>query len=342
MKTPGRLSRTLIGLGLLIGPCLAGLGGCGGPVVTAAGESDDLVIIRDEAAARAALALRSALESPVGWLLEEHAFRGAEVSPDRFEHFTNRRHIVLVGIWGARGVERLVRGRVAGLDEDAPPRFEIVEDIWARGQVVGVVMGRDENDIIEYVMANGEAVLERFEEAAVARAAKNLCRRAGRTGIEEALAERFGWSICPPKGYDLFSADVEKGFAFFRRTRPDRTISIYWQDGEASFASEEFAIAKRTELGQRFFDGDEIEWRRELAVDAVEFGGRPAVRLSGWWANRELVGGGPFRSYCFFEPSQGRVYLVDLSLFAPALDKVPMMRNLDAVAHTFRTAWPDS
>ena len=76
-------------------------------------------------------------------------------------------------------------------------------------------------------------------------------------------------------------------------------------------------------------------WRRELAVEAVEFAGRPAVRLSGWWGNRALVGGGPFRSYCFFEPSQRRVYIIDVSLFAPGVGKVPLMRNLDAVAHTF-------
>jgi hypothetical protein len=314
------------------------LAGCGGPVVTAAGESDDLVIIRDDGATRAAQALREVMESPVEWLLGEGAFRAAQSSPAKFTHYTNRRHLLLAGVWGEGGVEDLVRRRVEGLERGAPPRLEIVRDIWAKGQVVGVLMGSDDAELVEYVERAGPEILDRFEEAVVERFAENLRHRASATGIQEALVERFGWALAPPKGYDLFSTDPGERFAFFRRTGPDRTISVYWQEGEPGFASEEFAIAKRSELGERYFDGDEIEWRRELAIETVEFAGSSAVRLSGWWANTELVGGGPFRTYCFFEPSQQRVYLIDVSLFAPGQDKVPLMRNLDAVAHTFAPA----
>ena len=85
----------------------------------------------------------------------------------------------------------------------------------------------------------------------------------------------------------------------------------------------------------RYFDGDVIEWKRPVEVEQVDFLGRPAVRVSGWWGNRTLVGGGPFRTYCFYEPSSERVYLLDISLFAPGVDKTALMRNLDAIAHTF-------
>jgi hypothetical protein len=311
------------------------LPGCGGPVVTAAGESDDLVIVRDEGAATAARALGDVMVAPVRWLLDESAFRVAETAPDKFRLYTNRRHLLLVGVWGHGGVEALVRRRVEGLSRDDPPELVLVRDIWAKGQVVGVLMGRSDDELVEHVGRAGDEIFERFEAAVVERFAENLRHRASATGIEEALVERFGWSLAPPKGYDLFSAGAEEGFAFFRRTAPDRTVSVYWQDGEEEFASGQFAIAKRDELGERYFDGDEIEWRRELRVEEIEFAGRPAVRLSGWWANRDLVGGGPFRSYCFFEPSQRRVYLIDVGLFAPGQNKVPLMRNLDAVAHTF-------
>jgi hypothetical protein len=324
-----------VGLAILLALLAAG---CGGPVVTAAGESDDLVIVRDAAAPAAARVLREVMESPVDWLLEEGAFRAAETEPERFKLYTNRRHLLLVGVWGEGGVEDLVGRRVEGLSRGGAPSLHVVRDIWAKGQVVGVIMGRSDEEIRRYVESAGEEILARFEGAVVERFAENLRHRASATGIEEALLARFGWALAPPKGYELFTTDDEERFAFFRRTGPDRTISIYWQDGEVGFASGEFAIAKRGELGERYFDGDEIEWRRELSIDSVQFAGRPAVRLSGWWANTELVGGGPFRTYCFFEPSQGRVYVIDVSLFAPGQDKVALMRNLDAVAHTFAPA----
>lgn len=319
---------------------ILGVAGCSGPVVTAAGESDDLVIIHDEGAARAGEALRAVMESPVAWLAEERAFRTTMGAPGRFRSFTNRRHLLLLGIWGEGGVERLIRRRIEGLERDELPQLVLVEDIWAKGQVVGVLVGRNEKELLTHIEERGPEILQRFESASVERFAVNLRYRASESGIGEALADRYGWSLSPPKGYDLFGTDTEEGFAFFRRTGPDRTISVFWQEGEAAHASEEFAIAKRAELGRRYFEGDEIEWRRGLAVDAVEFAGRPAVRLSGWWANRTLVGGGPFRTYCFYEPRDGRVYLVDVSLFAPGLDKVPLMRNLDAVARTFGPADP--
>jgi hypothetical protein len=314
--------------------------GCGGPVVTAAGESDDLVIVRDDAARTAGNALKAVMESPVEWLLDEQAFRAAEISPSKLKLYVNRRHLLLAGVWGQGGVEDLVRRRVLGLDRESRPSLVLVEDIWARGQVVGVIMGRDDADLAQYIERAGTEILERFQNAAVLRAARTLKERGAESGMEAALEARFGWSLAPPQGYELFSTDSDEGFAFLRRTDPDRTVSVYWQDGEPGFASAEFAIAKRGELGERYFEGDEIEWQRELVIEAVEFAGRPAVRLSGWWANRTLVGGGPFITYCFFEPSQGRVYLVDGSLFAPGMDKVPLMRNLDAIARTFTSGGP--
>jgi hypothetical protein len=156
--------------------------------------------------------------------------------------------------------------------------------------------------------------------------------------MDSALVERYGWSLCVPEGYGLYSDSDAPGFVFFRRARPDRSVFVYWQAGQQSDVSREFVIAKRQELTRRYYDGDEIEWRRPLEVGSVEFAGTTAVRVSGWWANTELVGGGPFRSYCLHDALSARTYLIDVSLFAPGFDKIPLMRNLDAIANTFRTA----
>jgi len=94
-------------------------------------------------------------------------------------------------------------------------------------------------------------------------------------------------------------------------------------------------VAPDAELVLAYYDGDQIEWRRPFEADTVAFADGTALRLSGWWANERLLGGGPFRLYCFAVPEQERVYLVDGSLFAPGMDKVPLMRNLDAIARTF-------
>jgi hypothetical protein len=320
---------------------LAVLTSCSGPTATAVGESNDLVVVRDpEGVGRAAGFLVNIMESEVPWLLDEKSFQTTVTEPSAFQTVSGRRHLILIGTWGGRGVEGLVRDRVSGVTSSQPPRLRIARDVWAKGQVVGIIMGADEESILSYLAANKNAILEEFEEAAMDALVKNQRLRAETAGTSSTLEGRYGWSICPPTDYDFLSGNAKDGFVFFRRVRPDRSIFVSWQPGDASLVSESFAVARRQELTRRYYDGDEIETRRGIDAKAVEFAGRPAVRISGWWANRRLVGGGPFRTYCFYEPPQGRIYLVDVSLFAPAQDKVPLMRNLDAIARSFRVAEP--
>jgi hypothetical protein len=153
-----------------------------------------------------------------------------------------------------------------------------------------------------------------------------------------ALIERFGWSLCLPREYELFTTEDGSGFAFFRRQRPDRTVFVAWRDGTPSDVTEDAATAWREQLSRAYLDGDEIEWRRPFNAETTALDGHDAIRLTGWWANRELVGGGPFVSYCFAVPEQGRVYLVDASLFAPSFDKTALMRNIESIVRTFHAA----
>ncbi|MBC8450968.1 DUF4837 family protein, partial [bacterium] len=95
-------------------------------------------------------------------------------------------------------------------------------------------------------------------------------------------------------------------------------------------------IAARDAVCEAYHNGDKVELRRPVLVDTVSFSGRTALCLSGWWGNMDLVGGGPFRTYAFHDAEDQRTYIVDVSLFAPGLDKTPVMRNLDAIANTFR------
>ena len=55
--------------------------------------------------------------------------------------------------------------------------------------------------------------------------------------------------------------------------------------------------------------------------------------------NDGKVAGGPFINYTFHDPLSRRVYMIDVAVFAPARDKVPYLRRLDVIAHTFYTVF---
>ncbi|MCK4409661.1 MAG: DUF4837 family protein [Candidatus Eisenbacteria sp.] len=314
---------------------LAGLLSCSGPVVTAVGDSNDVVIIHDEGASELVELLVTAMESPCSWLLEEPAFSTTLTTLEESGDLKNLRHVLLVGTWDSGSVGQMVQKLFPGLTEDSPPAISFTEDVWAKGQVVGAVMGADSRAVATFLREHGDRVRGDMEVAVLARLSTSLRETAVKAGMAQAMSERFGWSLSPPSGYDFYATDGGDGFVFFRRTRPDRTIFVYWKNGTPGFVSEQFTLSTREELAVRYLDGDAIERRRPVEVEHVDFMGLPAIRVSGWWGNRSLVGGGPFRTYCFHEPSSDRVYLVDVSLFAPGFDKTALMRNLDAVAHTF-------
>ncbi len=311
---------------------------CSGPVVTAVGNSNDLVIIHPSGQSAIGELMADVMQAKSTWLLGEPLFKPVLTTPGGARDLRNIRHVLLVGTWEDDDLSRLVRQAFVRSDEDAPPRLWVTDDVWAKRQVVGAVVARDADALRAFLNENGDAVVREFEMASLERLSANLSEISEESGHAAALRERFGWSVAPPSGYDFYTTDSEEGFVFFRRTSPDRSIFVYWTDGEEGLVSEQFVLGRREQLAARFYDGDEIEWKRPIDMERVEFLGRPAVRVSGWWANRTLVGGGPFRTYCFYEPTQKRVYLVDISLFAPSYDKTGFMRNLDAVAHTFTTA----
>jgi hypothetical protein len=326
------------GLGAAVRPvlCLLGLTAllsCSGPVVVSVGDSNDLVVICDAGAPGIAELTVETLEAGQSWLLGEPLFKTTLTTPERSGDLKNMRHVLLVGAAGDGAAE--MAGRVfPGLSDDDEPELLLTEDIWAKRQVVGCVVAPDREALEDWLAEHGEELRTSLAEAAVQRLSRMLRETADEAGMSVAMEERFGWSISPPTGYDLFTTNVDDGFVFFRRTGPDRTVFLYWTDAGAAAVDEPYALTLREEIAGAYFDGDTIEWNRPVVAERVDFLGRDAVRVSGWWGNRTLVGGGPFRSYCFQDEASGRIYLLDVSLFAPSYDKTALMRNLDAIAHT--------
>ncbi len=47
--------------------------------------------------------------------------------------------------------------------------------------------------------------------------------------------------------------------------------------------------------------------------------------------------GGPFLTYTFYDQATGRIYMIDGMVFAPGYSKREFLRQMEVIAHTFRT-----
>ena len=71
-------------------------------------------------------------------------------------------------------------------------------------------------------------------------------------------------------------------------------------------------------------------------IDSVRWPASDVLRLRGVWQNRREVGGGPLLTFFVHDQRRQRLYGVQCQLFAPGIAKRGWMRELEALATTFR------
>jgi len=145
-------------------------------------------------------------------------------------------------------------------------------------------------------------------------------------------------------------------FVWLRRVISSETWrSLFvWYTDELSPAdlTPEWVIATRDALTRAYVTGNlgdyvRVDQRRPLESENINFLDRFGYEVRGLW---HMVGdgpdgrileagmGGPFLTYAFYDQPTGRTYLIDGMVFAPGFEKRDFLRQLEVIAHTFRTA----
>ncbi len=327
------MRRTACGLAALA--CL--LAACSGPTMPAFGDSDDLVIVMEPGAGEALrAAVADVFEATDPWLVGEPVFEAEYAAPADLADYTTRRNLLLCGTWSDAGVAGIVRDRVPGVPVSDEPGMAVATDIWAGRQVVAALMAGSEDQLVAYLAEQDGELADRLVDAVRKRLVTALDRDAETSGLHDALEQRFGWTISVPEDYELDTGAEDDGFVRFDRRKPDRYIFVTWRPGLPEDVTLEFALEERTRLCAAYHNGDVVQEGRPVRSDTVRIDGHPALRIRGWWGNSDYTAGGPFVAYCFAVPEERRVYYLDANLFAPGLDKTPLMRHLDAVLRSFR------
>ena len=124
-----------------------------------------------------------------------------------------------------------------------------------------------------------------------------------------------------------------------RRLLPERWLFVRWIDSiDTTGLNSEWVLAERERIGKKYYGGDSVV-DDYLYSFRSDFLGRPAVITTGLWENEEKVKGGVFKNYTFYDEYTKRLYMIDLAVHAPGEDKLPYLRRLDIMAHTFRTVF---
>ena len=220
--------------------------------------------------------------------------------------------------------------------------FVARRDIWAKRQTVSVLLAGTRAQMREAVLTEADRMLASVTSGLREEMADVLYSGLEPDHITRSLGERFGWRVRVPFRFAVLDEVADSGFVAICRQKPNvsQWMFVYWEDGVLpGKITEEFCIQKRDEVTRRFFEGDRVV-PSEANLSECNFSGQLAVRMAGVWENTKRWGGGPFRSYTFVDPDCGRLYVVDIGVFAPNKEKLVYLEQMAEIASSFEFVRP--
>ncbi len=289
--------------------------------------------------------LKTALEQIAYTPQPEPIFSLLQKNPDQLRRVMRHPNILVVGTLQSKGEMKNLIDKL--LSEESTRRVESNEaflfqkkNAWALDQILAVVVSKDVETLKKNIVEQGDKIFDVFDVFQAGHTFRTIFKQYEQKEIEKKLMQEHGWSVRVPHDYFVAVDSSELRYVWLRRFNPQRWFSVYWEPvDDPSVLSKEWLLEKRAYFVDKFYDGDYVYQDTLITVreKVVDFNDRYAIRLDGVWQNDKHVMGGPFRTFGFYEESDGRMYLIDLAVYAPGVRKYPFMRQLDVMAHTFKT-----
>ncbi len=283
--------------------------------------------------------VESALEAPIITVRSEKTFRVTHQVPGGggWRNLQRFRQLLLIGAvdspWMAKALALSKR------ETFNPPEIFQVEDVWARGQIATILLLPSEG-------ADGaEEMLEPLHELLDEQYRTYVRNRMFMSGLDSLLADTLwneaGFRLLLPLVYERRSVD---SVHIFRNDNPDpsdliRQITVTWRSPIPEDLGQDQLLAWRKDLTDRYFKYPQIVDLELAETRRLQMGDMVIEELRAVWANPPedlFPAGGPMITWSVPCPEQGRHYLIDAWLYAPAKNKYEYVIQLETILRTFR------
>lgn len=320
--------------------------GCGGdePVINAVGPYSDVSILTDlETLGPVAETLRATLEVEVQYALKPERMLKVEIyDMGEKKRAVVGKNVIVVGfIQGDDPASRELRRHLDGESMRGLSAKDLYlatrENVYYGNQNVLFLAGRDRSLMQSAIRKQAAALRGQIELENRERVLAFLVSQGRKTALEEQIRNEAGFSIVVPESYKVtrIMKGDDRGVVEIAATGPTRTVAVMWQrvDDPEVISREDELLELRRQWGRQFLD-EELQDEGGFDFTRELFLGEEVPMLAGFWEGATY--GGPFRTLFLYDPLKGRLYGVNLLAYAPAMDKHPFMREVRAVAETFR------
>lgn len=360
---------------LLAGSSL--LAGCAGEAdyrPAAAGPEGQVTVVVDSSRWNGPVgeALRAELAPPIQTLPTPEPFfdlRQVNLTPDRLERIQRFKNIVFAAALSDSTYEaQFLRGQFS---EEARQALQdggtAIDrgDLWRRNQQVYYLAAATPQALVQTIRERGPAIRDSLNLATRRRTYAQMFEKGRQPDLEDTLMAHHGFAVDVQHDYEIgpdttiSDSSGARGFVLLGRLLPDtwRRLFVYYEENaDPSTLSSEWVYQTRDSLAQEYYQGTlcgyarldrrGIAKRSYLQTEGVTFLDRYAYETRGLWYYAEetedggyqMCGdGGPLLNYTFYDRTQDRLYMIDGMVYAPTYDKREFLRQLEVIAHTFRT-----
>jgi hypothetical protein len=233
----------------------------------------------------------------------------------------------IAGLIGPDGRASVHGGRASILKKEnlpAPGQLTVVVTA-ATGGALGAVLEERGGELTEIIETSCR---ERLRNHLLARPNKQLTSD---------LERKYGFTLAIPDLYILFSEESRPPGVELIREPPARVLGVYWVDREdpPSIYEPDELFDIRADYVWRRYDRDKMD-RDKVTYTYTRLGPYDAIRMSGYWYKDVEPAGGYFETYFIHDPNAELLWAVDLLVYAPGRPKHALVRELEALAETFR------
>lgn len=352
-------------LALLVGAAAA-LSACSGDFRgNAVGETGTVLVVMDTTLWKGTVghATREVFEASIETLpVPEPAFAVEHTdirTLDQFERqIRKRKYIVFAGVLDDdNNVSRFLRSRLDSTVQRAvragEPGIYQLRDVWLREQLVYYLTANSDSGLAHALRDQAATLRYNLNEANRQQMEQEMFAKFRQTDVEEDMLDEHAFAVNVQHDY-LVAVDTTN-FFWMRRfvdAQNWRSVFVYWtEQADPSVLTPPWVLEARDRLTESWLTGNLgdfvlIDQRRPLTVEEVNFLDRYGLETRGLWhmvgydqdgVLRSAGSGGPFLNYTFYDEEQGRLYMIDGMIFAPKYDKRELVRQLEVIAHTFRT-----
>ncbi|CAG0907198.1 unnamed protein product [Cyprideis torosa] len=231
--------------------------------------------------------------------------------------------------------------KIRRFKELGEPAVSIGKDKWSRGQFLFYIMGQDENNLMENIVAHFNTIANRVNQHDLKQLDAAVYAAGEHKGFEDRIRETYALDMRIPARFQIAHEDTLHQMLWLAEATAEATNSVvirkYPYQSEEQL-SKQAVMDRFNDFGKRYVDMDNPD--DYLIINNVDLpvldfnitiSDQYVTEVRGVWEKTQSFTGGAFASYAILNSKRNEIIQVDVFTLAPGEEKRNIMQKLSHI-----------